>query len=62
MVDLTFKCRKCGSDKYTLRGKGPHIGMYCAECDTWEKWLGKSERDKLKKKLEGYENPTRSIF
>jgi hypothetical protein len=36
----------CGSDDFKLRerkGEGVvHIGLHCASCGTWIKWVGKS--------------------
>ncbi len=32
-------CKKCGSPLFTLKHKGPHLGAYCSECETWFKFL-----------------------
>lgn len=46
---MNFKCKKCGSDKYFTKSKnngtGTAIGLYCAKCGQWQKWLNKQERN-----------------
>lgn len=32
------KCTKCGSTRVVKREVGPHIGVFCAECDKWLRW------------------------
>jgi hypothetical protein len=61
-MDMPFKCRNCGSDKYQIRRVGPHKGIFCAECAAWEKWLDRKEYALLIRKPEAHENPTRNIF
>ena len=43
-----FICKKCGNTTYTmqekLNGTGKAIGLYCAKCGTWHKWLNKQEK------------------
>ena len=43
-----FVCKKCGNTTYTmqekLNGTGKAIGLYCAKCGTWHKWLNKQEK------------------
>ena len=33
------KCKYCNSSRFTTRRKGPHIGLYCAACGKWQRWL-----------------------
>lgn len=40
---MNFQCRKCNSKKYFLERVGAHVGLYYAECGTWQKWLNKQE-------------------
>lgn len=43
-----FICKKCGNTTYImqekLNGTGKAIGLYCAKCGTWHKWLNKQEK------------------
>lgn len=43
-----FVCKKCGNTSYIIReklnGTGKAIGLYCAKCGTWHKWLNKQEK------------------
>lgn len=41
--NMNFQCRKCNSKKYFLDRVGVHVGLYCADCGTWQKWLNKQE-------------------
>lgn len=41
---------KCGGKSFFIKPVSIHIGLYCAACGQWQKWLSKSER-------EGFENP-----
>lgn len=36
-------CKKCGGNRFYLKQKGPHIGKYCENCNTWFKWMSKSK-------------------
>jgi hypothetical protein len=60
-MEIKFNCRKCGSGLYFTRRVGPHLGIYCADCEAWERWLGKEEREMVKE-TSGYEDAARSIF
>lgn len=46
---MNFTCKKCGSDKCFTKSKdngtGTAIGLYCAKCGQWQKWLNKQERN-----------------
>lgn len=41
--DETNCCKKCGSVDLYTEEKGNNIGLYCNDCGTWIKWLGKDE-------------------
>lgn len=44
MADTTiFCCKKCGSMDLYTEEKGTQTGLYCTDCGTWVKWLGKEE-------------------
>ena len=34
-----IRCNNCGDDKFYLKKKGPHVGVYCQVCDTWISWI-----------------------
>lgn len=36
-------CKKCGSVSLHTEVKGNNIGLYCDDCGSWVKWLGKDE-------------------
>lgn len=36
-------CKKCGSLDLYAEVKGSNTGLYCSDCGTWIKWLGKDE-------------------
>lgn len=35
---IVFQC-KCGCTDMRFENKGPHIGVYCEDCDKWVKWI-----------------------
>lgn len=37
-------CKKCGSVSNFMRTKGANVGIYCSDCKSWIKWVGKNER------------------
>lgn len=40
-----FTCTKCESKNLrTEEGTNNNVGLYCNDCDSWIKWLGKKER------------------
>lgn len=39
-----YKCKNCDNTKIVMKQKPPHVGIYCAKCDTWIKWANKEER------------------
>lgn len=36
-------CKKCGSTDLFTKEKGNNVGLYCADCGAWIKWLNKNE-------------------
>lgn len=41
------KCKYCGNDnEFKLILCGPHMGIYCAKCGKWLKWVKQKEVDK----------------
>jgi hypothetical protein len=32
-------CKKCGYYNMTYERRGPHIGRYCGDCGTWQRWV-----------------------
>ena len=48
----TYVCEKCGSIDLFLEEKGTHTGLYCGDCGTWIKWVGKKEIPLVKRFLE----------
>lgn len=48
MNEQKFICKKCGCTEYIIKekpnGTGVAIGLYCAKCGTWQKWLNKQEK------------------
>ena len=36
-------CKKCGSVSLHTEAKGNNTGLYCDDCGSWIKWLGKDE-------------------
>ena len=35
----TAKCKKCGHESFHTERVGPHLGLYCAKCGSWQKWV-----------------------
>lgn len=38
-----MKCKKCNSEKFTIIENEPHIGLYCAKCGAWVKWIKRKD-------------------
>lgn len=38
-----FECKYCKYTNYYLQTKGPNIGLYCAKCSAWSKWVPKKD-------------------
>ena len=36
-------CKKCGSVSLHTEEKGNNTGLYCDDCGSWKKWIGKDE-------------------
>lgn len=36
-------CKKCGGMSLYTKNSGNNVGLYCSDCGTWVKWLGKDE-------------------
>ena len=34
-----MNCKNCESKEFTYEQKGQHVGMYCANCGKWQKWM-----------------------
>jgi uncharacterized Zn finger protein (UPF0148 family) len=34
-----MECKSCGCTEFYTEQKGPHLGMYCSACKTWQKWV-----------------------
>lgn len=37
-------CRICGDSEFFLQYKGSQVGVYCANCGKWIKWLSKKDQ------------------
>ena len=46
-ITLKQPCRRCGGDKAFIKPtppSSPHkAGLWCADCDSWIKWVGKNQ-------------------
>lgn len=49
----TLRCSSCNGSKFKVVEKGPHKGLYCMECDAFQKWLSKKELSQLKSAGDG---------
>lgn len=36
---IRTKCKKCGNTTFHTERVGPHLGLYCAKCGSWQKWV-----------------------
>lgn len=48
----SYVCKKCGSVDVFLKSNGTQTGLYCRDCDTWLKWVGKKEIPLVEKWIE----------
>lgn len=32
-------CKQCAGTQFDYRVSGPHLGQYCADCGTWQRWV-----------------------
>lgn len=52
---LNYECAKCGNNDFILfekefevnEEKRKHIGLKCANCDKWLKWIRKEEYKRI---------------
>lgn len=35
----TWICKNCGGKSFYTKAKGPHMGVYCSNCNKWLKWI-----------------------
>lgn len=43
-VPITINsCNRCSSSSLFLTIRGKQLGLYCSDCDSWIKWVGKKE-------------------
>lgn len=40
---MQYKCKKCGCENLFVKKSGKNAGLYCSECGTFQKYLGKDE-------------------
>lgn len=70
-------CKKCGSISLHTEVKGNNTGLYCDDCGSWIKWIGKDElrafehgmkdatkeeRESIEKYIENISKPTGGNF
>ena len=41
-------CKNCGNTEFYTETRGPHKGVYCKACGTWQKWEKYSSNPKTK--------------
>jgi hypothetical protein len=41
-------CKRCASPDLFIKAQGPHFGLFCRQCDLWQKWIRKSEASRFK--------------
>lgn len=46
---MDFLCKKCNNHSFYLQARGFQVGIYCDNCGSWGKWVGKKEIDKFKR-------------
>lgn len=46
-MQIAIKCKKCGHTEGKLMKRDTHIGLYCNECGSWQKWVSKEEYEML---------------
>ena len=49
-VTMSEVCRICGDSEIFLQNKGAQVGVYCANCGKWIKWLSKKDQAIYKNK------------
>lgn len=63
MVTATINggCKVCGHPFGELRQNELHVGLYCAECDTWQRWVSKRDAGVDRRSLSSRRNITPSV-
>jgi hypothetical protein len=41
-------CKRCASPDLFIKAQGPHFGLFCGQCQLWQKWIRKSEARRFK--------------
>lgn len=47
-----YACNKCGSMDVFIKQNGGQTGLYCSDCGSWIKWVGKSELPMVERFIE----------
>ena len=47
---MSIVCRKCGGFGFYLQNRGMQVGMFCDNCGSWMKWVGKKDLDLYKRR------------
>ena len=32
-------CKRCSGTQFFYQVSGPHLGQYCSDCQTWQRWV-----------------------
>ena len=43
-----LECARCGSDKFTVKDKGPHRRLDCAHCERYVKFVNAVQENHLR--------------
>ena len=43
----TKPCKHCGGTEGYIVPAEMHIGLYCVDCDSWQKWVAKQEAERI---------------
>jgi hypothetical protein len=43
-----MECKNCGCTEFYKEMKGPHLGVYCKACGSWQKWEKHTDNPKTK--------------
>ena len=43
---IRTKCKKCSNTTFYIERVGPHLGLYCTKCGSWQKWI-KADRSTI---------------
>jgi hypothetical protein len=43
-------CKRCGSTELFTRPQGVHTGLFCRECNLWQKWVSKGDARRFQTK------------